>query len=44
MTIKHIIFLSPNCLQYISTLFLKEFEELGWTGSIENQEYDIKKK
>lgn len=43
MTIKHIIFLSPNCLQYISTLFLKEFEELGWTGSIENQEYDIKK-
>ena len=43
MTIKHIIFLSPNCLQYISSLFLKEFEKLGWTGSIENQEYDIKK-
>lgn len=43
MTRKHLIFLSPNCLQYISSLFLKEFKKLGWTGSIENQTYDIKK-
>lgn len=40
---KHIIILSPNCLTYISSILLKEFKKLGWTGSIENQDYNIKK-
>lgn len=39
---KHIIILSPNCLRYISSILLKEFKKLGWTGSIENQYYKIK--